>query len=130
MQGRLRAIRGATTVAANERELIIEAARELTEAVIAENGLELDDIVSVIFTATPDLSAEFPAVGARAFGLVNTPLICAQEIPVPGSQPRCIRMLMHAYMAVDRPVRPVYLREAVSLRPDLQLQSTGRRDQA
>lgn len=128
MNGILRAIRGAITVEADERELIVAAAQELTEEVMRENGIEPEDIVSIIFTATPDLSAEFPAVGARAIGLVNTPLICAQEIPVPGSQPRCIRMLMHAYMPVDRPVRPVYLREAVSLRPDLQMQSAGRED--
>lgn len=128
MNAVLRAIRGAITVDADERELIVAAARELTVEVMRENGLEPGDIVSIIFTATPDLSAEFPAVGARAVGLVNTPLICAQEIPVPGSQPRCIRMLVHAYMPVDRPVRPVYLREAVSLRPDLQMQSTGRED--
>lgn len=125
METRLRAVRGATTVEADRKELIVAAAKELTQAVMTENGLEVDDIVSVIYTATADLSSEFPAVGGRALGLINTPLICAQEIPVAGSQPRCIRMLVHAYMPVDRRTFPVYLREAVALRPDLQYQSTG-----
>ncbi len=122
MDMRLRAIRGATTVEADRKDLIVAGAKELTQAVIDENALEIDDIVSVIYTATADLSSEFPAVGGRQLGLIHTPLMCAQEIPVVGSQPRCIRMLVHAYMPIDRPVVPVYLNEAVSLRPDLQLQ--------
>ena len=77
-----------------------------------------DDIVSAIFTATADLVSAFPAVGAREAGLVNTALLCAQEIPVPGSQPRCIRALVHAYVKAGQPVRHVYLREAAALRPD------------
>src|SRR5690606_26222439 len=104
---------------------IVEATRELTQAVMSANELEPDDIVSIIFTATPDLSAEFPAVGARAVGLIHTPLICAQEIPVPGSQSRCIRMLLHAYMPAERTPKPVCLRDAGSLRPDLQMQTSG-----
>lgn len=119
MQWRLRAIRGAISVEADEARLVVEAARELTEAILAANDLAIDDVVSVIFTSTPDLCSEFPAVGARQAGLVHTPLMCAQEIPVPGSQPRCIRALCHAYMDPARPVRPVYLRDAVALRPDL-----------
>lgn len=115
----LKAVRGAITVDEDRPEQVIEAAKEVTLAVLEANGLTPDQIVSVIFTSTPDLSSEFPAVGARRAGLVQTPLMCAQEIPVPGSQPRCIRMLLHAYMEPDRAVRHIYLREAVNLRPDL-----------
>lgn len=113
-----KAIRGAITVDADERELVIAAAKELTEALLAENGLKPDDVISAIFTSTADLTSEFPAVGARRAGLVNAALLCAQEIPVPGSQARCIRVLVHAYMDAARPVRHVYLKEAVALRPD------------
>lgn len=128
MQTRLKAIRGATTVEADEPNLIVEAARELTQAVMTQNQIEADDIVSILFTSTADLLSEFPAVGARSLGLVNTPLMCAQEIPVPGSQPRCIRMLVHAYVDADRPVHPVYLRDAVSLRPDLTMAASDGRE--
>src|SRR5690625_2462232 len=116
---RLRAVRGATTVEADRRELIIEAVQELTRTVMEKNNVDLDDIVSIIYTSTADLSSESPAVDARTIGLAHVPLMCAHEISVEGSQPRCIRMLLHAYMPVDRPVIPVYLREAVALRPDL-----------
>lgn len=113
-----RAIRGAITVEADERALVIAAAKELTETILAANGLKPDDVISAIFTSTADLTSEFPAVGAREAGLVNVALLCAQEIPVPGSQPRCIRVLLHVYMDATRPVRHVYLRDAVALRPD------------
>ena len=116
---RLRAIRGAITVDADRPDEIVQAARELTERVMAVNRIAPGDIVSIFFTTTPDLVSEFPAVGARKAGLVQTPLMCAQEIPVPGSQPRCIRLMMHAYMDEEASAQPVYLREAVSLRPDL-----------
>ncbi len=119
MERRLRAIRGAITVDTDRSDEIIEAARELTEQVMATNKIAPEDIVSIIFTTTPDLTSEFPAVGARQAGLVQTPLMCAQEIPVPGSQPRCIRLLMHVYMEEGAISQPVYLRDAVSLRPDL-----------
>lgn len=115
---RIKAIRGAITVEADQKELVIAAAKELTQAILAENGLVADDIVSAIFTSTADLTSAFPAIGAREAGLVNTPLLCAQEIPVPGSQPRCIRALVHAYMPAERSVRHVYLKEAAALRPD------------
>lgn len=115
----LKAVRGAITVDEDRPEQVVEAAKAITLAVLEANGLIPERIVSVIFTATPDLQSEFPAVGARRAGLVQTPLMCAQEIPVPGSQPRCIRMLLHAYMEPDRVVRHVYLRDAVNLRPDL-----------
>ncbi len=115
----LKAVRGAVTVDEDRPEKVVEAAKEVTLAALEANGLVPERVVSVIFTATPDLSSEFPAVGARQAGLVQTALMCAQEIPVPGSQPRCIRMLLHAYMEADRVVRHVYLRDAVNLRPDL-----------
>ena len=119
MERRLQAIRGATTVDRDRPEEIVQATRELTEEVMAVNGISPEDIVSIIYTTTPDLTSEFPAVGARQAGLVHTPLMCAQEIPVPGSQPRCIRLLMHVYMDAGAVAQPVYLRDAVSLRPDL-----------
>jgi len=121
----LKAIRGAITVEADERELVIAAAKELTETLLAENGLSADDVVSAIYTSTVDLTSAFPAMGAREAGLVNTALLCAQEIPVPGSQPRCIRVLVHAYMQAGRPVRHVYLKDAVNLRPDWASAVTG-----
>lgn len=124
-----KAIRGAITVDADERELVLQAAKELTEALLQENDLAPEDIVSAIFTSTADLTSAFPALGAREAGLGNVALLCAQEIPVPGSQPRCIRVLVHAYVDAARPVRHVYLKDAVSLRPDwVQAQERGRAD--
>lgn len=118
---RLRAFRGAITVDEDTAEQIIEATQVLLEAVIERNSLELDEIVSIILTASPDLRSEFPAVGARRFGLVDIPLLCAQEIDVTDAQKRCIRCLIHAYSPLSREsVRHVYLREARSLRPDLE----------
>jgi chorismate mutase len=117
---RLRALRGATTVAENEAGAILEATEELVSAVLERNGLKPDDLVSCIFTCTEDLNAEFPAVAARRIGLNQVPLICAREIPVPGALPRVIRLMMHCYPAEDSEPRHVYLREAVALRGDLQ----------
>lgn len=114
----LKAIRGAISVDADEPELIVAAAKELTETILQVNDIKIDQIVSAIYTATADLTSEFPAVGARQAGLVETALLCAQEIPVPGSQPRCVRVLMHVYVPRGHTVRPVYLRDAVNLRPD------------
>lgn len=119
MAMRLSAIRGAISVEEDDPRQVIEAARELTEEVLTKNELVPDDIVSVIFTATADLSSAFPAEGAREAGLTSVPLICAQEIPVPGSEPRCIRTLFHVYMEETRSPRHVYLRRATALRPDL-----------
>lgn len=121
-----KAIRGAITVDADEPQLVLQAAKELTEALLSENNLSPDDIISAIFTSTADLTSAFPAMGAREAGLVNTALLCAQEIPVPGSQPRCIRVLVHAYVDAAQPVRHVYLKEAIALRPDwVQAQGKG-----
>src|SRR5262249_23510638 len=91
----MRGIRGATQVAANNREAIIAATAELGGAVLDRNGVSPDDMISVIFTSTPDLTAEFPAYAARAMGVTDVPLLCATEIAVPGAMPRVIRLLAH-----------------------------------
>ena len=115
---RLRALRGAITVDANEAEAILSATTELVSEVMERNSLSPDDVVSCIFTCTDDLNAEFPAVAARRMGLSAVPLLCAREIDVPGSLPRVIRLMVHCYG--EAPARHVYLREAVSLRRDLE----------
>jgi chorismate mutase len=116
----LRALRGAITVEANEADAILSATEELVHEVIARNGISADDMVSCIFTCTADLDAEFPAVAARNLGLSSVPLLCAREMQVPGSLPRVIRMLLHCYGAPDSTPNHVYLRDAVSLRRDLE----------
>jgi chorismate mutase len=116
---RIRAVRGATTVEADVPELITDAVRELLETLVATNGIDPDDIVSAIFTATPDLTSEFPAKAARRLGWVDVPLLCAPEIAVPGALPRCVRVLLHVIVTDGRSMRAAYLRDARSLRPDL-----------
>ncbi|MEA2452713.1 MAG: chorismate mutase [Actinomycetota bacterium] len=87
---------------------------------LARNDVAIDDLVSLIFTTTADLNAEFPAAAARGIGIAHVPLLCAQEIAVPGDVPRCIRVLMHLYSAHDyASLRHVYLGEARQLRTDL-----------
>lgn len=115
----LRAVRGAITVDEDTAEAIHDATVELLHAVLERNALVHDDLVSIMFTATHDLSAEFPAVAARAMGLSNVPLLCAMEIPVAGAMPRCIRAMLHCYAPAGRRIRHVYLREARQLRTDL-----------
>lgn len=113
------AIRGATSVAKNDEAAILEATRELLDTIRAENEIPIERIVSVIFTVTSDLNAVYPAQAAREIGWKQTSLICAADMDVPGSLPRCVRVLMH--VDIDRPldeVRHVYLGEARSLRPD------------
>jgi chorismate mutase len=115
-----RGVRGATTVTENSAEAILEATRELLQATVAANSINEPDIASVILTATPDLDAVYPAVAARQLGWTRTALMCVQEMAVPGSLPRCVRVLIH--WNTDRSLdelRHVYLREARSLRPDL-----------
>ncbi|MBU6423708.1 MAG: chorismate mutase [Chloroflexota bacterium] len=114
----VRGVRGATTVAANDRDQIVSATKGLLERIVALNGMVPDDVASVWFTVTPDLDAEFPAVAARGIGWTDVPLICGREIPVPGSLERCIRVLIH--WNTDRAqseVRHAFLREARALRP-------------
>lgn len=116
----MRAVRGATTVVADEPALIREAVIELLEAVLDENDIVPADVISAVFTATPDLISEFPAHAARLFGWTDIPLLCAQELPVRDALPRCIRVLMHAETRRARSeIRHVYLREAILLRADL-----------
>jgi chorismate mutase len=116
---RLHALRGATTVHANDAEAILDATDTLMRAVLERNALAAGDLVSCIFTLTEDLDAEFPAVAARRIGLSAVPLLCAREIPVPGSLPRVIRVLIHCYLAAGREPQHVYLNEAARLRLDL-----------
>jgi chorismate mutase len=117
---KLRALRGAITVEANEADAILEATGELVRAVLDRNSLRPEDLVSCVFTCTRDLDAEFPAVAARQLGLSAVPLLCAQEIDVPGALPRVIRLLLHCYADEEAEPRHVYLREATSLRRDLE----------
>jgi len=117
---KLRALRGAITVDANESGAILSATEELLHEVMERNALAADGMVSCIFTCTRDLDAEFPAVAARNLGLSSVPLLCAHEIDVPGSLPRVIRLLLHCYLDPEAEPRHVYLRDAESLRRDLQ----------
>lgn len=112
-------MRGATSVAADTSEAIREGTAELLGEVLARNGLVADDLVSIIFTATEDLAADFPAVAAREIGLSSVPLLCTREIPVEGALGMCIRVMVHCYAPPERAIRHVYLREARQLRTDL-----------
>src|SRR5689334_16586278 len=116
----VRAIRGATCLDEDDAEQMRERVVELVEAMLDRNRLSLDDLISVIFTATPDLRSDFPAAAARSAGLGDVPLLCAQELDIPGSLPRVVRVLAHAQLDVPRgAVSHVYLRGAEVLRQDL-----------
>jgi chorismate mutase len=117
---RLFALRGANSVERNAAAEILAATDELIRELMARNELSADAMVSCIFTLTEDLDAEFPAVAARRLGLDRVPLLCAREVPVPGSLPRVIRTLVHYYAAEDHEPRHVYLGEARALRADLE----------
>ncbi|MGH2979156.1 MAG: chorismate mutase [Solirubrobacterales bacterium] len=117
---RLFALRGAISVDDNTEQAIVAGTRELVEAVMERNGLVPDQMVSCLFSATTDLNAQFPAVAARDLGLSRVPLLCTQEIDVPGALPRVIRMLLHYYAPVAHAPQHVYLREARALRADLE----------
>lgn len=115
-----RAIRGATTVENDTPEQIRHATRELLETIAARNGISSADVISAIFTVTHDLTSEFPAHAARELGWLDVPLLCTLEIPVPGSLPKCIRVLLHVESHASRAdIRHVYLHDARALRPDL-----------
>jgi chorismate mutase len=116
---RLFALRGATTVDDNDAEAILSATDELMRELMRRNELEADALVSCLFTVTDDLDATFPAVAARRMGLSNVPLMCAREIPVPGSLPRVIRVMVHYYAPEGHRSTHVYLRDARALRADL-----------
>lgn len=116
----VRAVRGATQVDRDERDLVLAAAGELVAAVLERNTIDPADLVSVIFTATPDLTSEFPAYAARRLGINDVPLLCATEIDVPGAMPRVLRLLAHFETELSRAeIRHVYLRGAAGLRTDL-----------
>jgi chorismate mutase len=116
---RLYALRGATSVEVNSAEAILAATEELMRALMARNELAIDQFVSCIFTATSDLTAEFPALAARRIGFDRVPLLCTREIEVPGAPERVIRVLAHFYAPAGHVVHHVYLGEARSLRADL-----------
>lgn len=119
-QKRMRALRGAITVPGNDGAEIASATGELLEAMLSRNQVDPDDLVSMIFTATPDLDAEFPAIAARRLGLGHVPLLCSVELDVAGAMPRCIRVLVHLYTTRSAAeLQHVYLREARELRADL-----------
>jgi chorismate mutase len=117
---RLFALRGAISVQHNDAQEILDSTTELMAEIVQRNSLAPADVVSCIFTATEDLDAEFPAVAARALGFDRVPLLCAREMPVPGSLPRVIRVLIHYYAAESHVASHVYLREARALRADLE----------
>jgi chorismate mutase len=116
---RLFALRGANHVTANEAEAILAATDELMRELMERNSLAAEAMVSCIFTLTDDLNAEFPAVAARNLGLSRVPLLCSREVPVPGSLPQVIRVLIHYYAPEDHEPRHVYLGKAQALRADL-----------
>ena len=117
----IRGIRGATTVTADEPDLILQATRELHEEILEENeGMQPEDVASAVFTVTDDLASTFPAQAAREMGWSLVPMLCAREIPVPNSLARVIRVLVHWNTDVAQSeITHVYLRDAVKLRPDL-----------
>lgn len=117
---RLHALRGATSVDQNDSDAILGATEWLLREIMKRNDLAPHDVVSCIFTVTRDLDAEFPAVAARGLGFDKVPLLCAQEIDVPGALPRIIRVLIHYYAEDAHRARHVYLGEARSLREDLE----------
>ncbi len=116
----VRALRGATQLQDDDPEEMTEAVAELLTAVLERNDLASDDLISVLFTATPDLHSQFPALAARQLGLGDVPLLCAMEIEVAGALPRVVRLLAH--VSTDRPrseMRHVYQRGTEVLRKDL-----------
>ena len=116
----VRAIRGAIQVDADERDAILESTAELVTEVLTRNDLVPDDVISVLFTVTPDLTAEFPALAARKLGFHSVPLMCATEIPVKRAMPRVVRLMAHVDTEHPRAqIQHVYLRGAVGLRQDI-----------
>src|SRR5439155_14252204 len=116
----LRGVRGATTVEANTRDDILTATRQLLALMIRLNGIDPEHVASAVFSATHDLDAEFPALAARQLGWLDVPLLCTNEVDVPGSLRRCIRVLIH--WNTDKPqrdIRHIYVKDAERLRPDL-----------
>jgi chorismate mutase len=116
----VRAIRGAVQLEVDEREHLLASVDELIRAILEQNGLSTDDLISMIFTATPDLHSEFPALAARRLGIGDVPLLCSQELDIDGAMPLVIRVMAHAETDLKKSeVRHVYLRGAAALRKDL-----------
>lgn len=116
----VRAVRGAIQVDRDDRDVLLAGAAELVHAVLGRNGIAPADLISIVFTATPDLTSEFPAYAARQLGITDVPLLCATEIDVPGAMPRVLRLLAHFETDLPRAeVRHVYLAGAAALRTDL-----------
>lgn len=114
-----RGVRGATTVEEDKPELILKATRELLALMIHVNGIHSEDVTSVIFTTTKDVVSQYPALAARQLGWLDVPLLCSHEMEVPGSLPRCIRILLHWNTErSQKEIQHIYLGAAQSLRPD------------
>lgn len=125
-----RGVRGATTVEENTSEAILSATRELLVEMVTSNGICPEDVASVIFTTSPDLTSEYPAVAARQLGWCETALLCTHEMSVPHGLKNCIRILLH--WNTDRPaseIRHVYIKGAAKLRPDRTIQKNRRHEQ-
>ncbi|MCA1831463.1 MAG: chorismate mutase [Actinomycetota bacterium] len=120
MAERIRAIRGATTLDEDTKDQVIDRTGDLLQAIFDRNRIEKADVVSMIFTATGDVRAEFPAAAARQIGLSHVPLLCARELDVQDGVPLCIRVMIHVYLDVEPgEIRHVYLERAKPLRADL-----------
>ena len=116
----VRAIRGAIQLDVDERDHVLSSTRELVSAVLEANWLKKDDVISIMFTATPDVHSEFPAVAARELGLGDVPLMCTQELDVAGAMPLVIRLMALVNTTMSREqISHVYLRGAITLRRDL-----------
>lgn len=116
----LRALRGATTVTADEAPLLADATQELLHTLMERNGLDVSQVISAFFTCTTDLASVFPAQAARDMGWTQVAMLCSSELPVRGALPRCIRVLLHVDLDSSAVPRHAYLRDAVALRGDLE----------
>jgi chorismate mutase len=122
----VRAFRGATQLSVDTKSEMREAVVELLKEILMANSISNEDLISILFTATPDLQSDFPAAGVRELGLADLPLICAQELNVEGALPRTIRLLVHANSSLTRTeITHKYLRGAAVLRPDLAKNQTN-----
>ena len=116
----VRGVRGATTIEANTVEAVLEATQELLSSMVEANDIDAEDVASALFTTTPDVNAEFPAVAAREMGWEHVALLCGHEMSVPKALKMCLRILIH--VNTDKPakeIRHIYLRGATALRPDI-----------
>jgi len=116
----VRAVRGAIQLEHDDRDLLLAGVTELIRAVLDQNGFGVEDLISMLFTATPDLHSEFPALAARELGIVDVPLMCAQEIDVAGAMPRVVRLMAHVEtLRAKSEIQHVYLGGAAALRRDI-----------